>query len=207
MIKTMLEKIKKWPSSLKDYFLSVREEPKKIIVPILIILVILLSLWLITKIFSDDAEKFNYDVLVIVKKPMGADKNSKSRLEVGDVLLTKKGETIVWSKGELGTYLILKMNLSKEQAEKLTMPIDRELSKEEKEKELEKYKKAIGEDVVDEESLVMYKEELDNRRITIKQRQYHIDLEEFEDFNPKDLRYGQPYPDEIFDWKIVDKKK
>lgn len=146
-----------------------------------------------------------YSVAIMVRSQSNPDKaeDMRSSLKAGDVLVTQKADHS-WSGTEKVSYLIIKMNLTEEQAQKLTQAKVEEikfkdLPEEERNRIEEEKKRARDED----------REYMEEPRMrTLIAREYYIDLaENFPDFKPLDLLNGQPYLDQIFDWSIVDKKK
>ena len=195
----------------KETFLSkliaMLKKNLKTIVIVLLILVIIFALWFVLKkyVFKGDPKNI-YQVAVLVRDQRSGDKDKSKNLKIGDVLMHKKGEEVKWSRTERISYLIIKMNLTEEQAQEITSPVDRELTKDEIAKELEAFKE--GREEISAEESDRFKEELGQRRETVKIRKYHIDMDEFGDFRANDL-LASPYPfqDKVFDWKIVDKYK
>lgn len=146
--------------------------------------------------FHQAAPKFVYDVAVIVRDQNSADKNDDKRntLNYGDVLLAQK-EGHKWSNTEKVNYLILKMELSEEEADKLTSP---------KEKRI-KFKDLPAEE---QEALKKEGREDEPRTERLIAREYRIKMEKyFPDFKPLDLLNKQPYQDKIYTWSIVEKKR
>lgn len=175
---------------------------KKIFLGIIVFfLALLLIFWLIS-LFKDDSPKQVYQVAVVAKDKAGASPDSS--LYKGDVLLLKKGENNAWSKTEKLSYLIIKMELNQEEAQKIIQSKERDLSGEERKAELERFNKDRE---VSEEELKSFEEELDARKKTVLYRQYQIDMDKFKNFNVNQLIDGQPYQDKIYDWSIVEKKK
>ncbi len=154
------------------------------------------------KIFKPKPKQI-YQVAVVVRSQQTSDpaEDLRSSLKAGDVLVTQLGEHS-WSSTELISYLILKMNLTEEQAQKLTQPEEREMKKseiseEEKQRQEEEKKRAKKEGRE-------YREE--PRRVTLRARAYGINLEKLGFTDPNALYSGQPFLDQIFEWDIVDKK-
>ncbi len=175
----------------------------KFIIPILTV-VLLGGFFLYKK--SNEAPKQIYDVVVRVRNQKSADpvEDKRSSMKKGDVLLVKS-EGHKWSNTEKISYLILKMNLTQEQSEKLTQSVEKELSKDEIEKEMNQFKE--GRDALEQEEIDRYKEELEQRRETVVLRKYRINMSKyFLEFEANDLIKGQPFQDEIYDWGIVEKK-
>ena len=152
----------------------------------------------------DKPTKSIYEVAVMVQSQNNSDseEDRKTSLKKGDVLTIQKGDHN-WSKTESVSYLILKMNLTKEQAQKLTQPKTRELAYE----ELSEAEKSM----VDEEKKRAKSEGREYvpepREETLIAREYYIDLNKLEDFKPSDLILKQPFEGRVFDWSIVEKKE
>ncbi len=156
--------------------------------------------------FTKDSDpKQNYEVAVVIREKNKKDPGEAARaLKYGDVLLVQK-EGHNWSSTERISYLILKMSLSESEKQKLTEAVEKNLTKEEIQNELNKLKER-NEDM-DKEELGQYKEELENRAEIIRARKYGINMEKyFGDFRPTDLIKGQHYQKEIYDWEIILKK-
>lgn len=175
---------------------------KENIVNYIVIIVVLAGLiWggvFLKNKYAKQEPKSVYSVAVVVR--------NNGDLQYGDILLYKEGADRPWSKSERDTYLILKMELSSEEAQKLTERVEREMTNEEKDQELERFKQ--DRENISEEELKNFREDLENRRIEVASRKYRIDMEnEFKNFNVKQLYTGQPYSDQMFTWKIVEKKK
>ena len=157
------------------------------------------------KIFKP-APKRVYEVAIMMRSQNNSDpeEDARTSLKKGDVLVTQK-EGHSWSKTEKVSYLILKMNLSEEQAQKLTQAKTKEI----KEKDLSQEEQArIAEEkkrAKDEER--EYMPEL--REETLIAREYFIDFKEDEaliNLKANDLINGQPLMDRVFDWGIVERK-
>ncbi len=153
------------------------------------------------------APKQLYAVAVVVRSQSNKNdpvEDARSSLKAGDVLLVTDPDH-KWSKTESISYLMLKMNLTEDQKQKLTQGEEREipdseLSDEEKQRIADEKKQAKdeGRDYQPEP-----------RTETLRAREYHIDLTKkpFTDFKAIDLMNGQPFADQTFDWGIVSKKK
>ena len=179
----------------KDYSLK-----KKILTAVLIVVVLYGGWFLAFKVFKS-APKQIYEVAVYAHNQSGSDSSSSMRM--GDALVVMK-EGHSWSHTESISYLILKMSLSEEQAQKLSMADEKEIpfkqwSDEEKQRAEEEEARAKEEDRE-------YFEE--PKRETLRPRLYRIDFEDkvFEGFTRVQLMQGQPYKDMVFDWGIVEKK-
>ncbi len=175
----------------------------KFIIPIVILLII--GGFGLYKFLYNKAPKQIYEVAVMVRsqKSSNPEEDKKTSLKAGDVMMVKEvGRK--WSRTESVSYLILKMNLTEEEARKIVSPVEKKLSKDEIKKELDQF---IKEQDISKEEKKNFEEELERRRETVVMRKYRIDMEEFEGFKPIDLIKGQPYQEEVYDWGIVEKKK
>lgn len=179
-------------------------KPKIIGVAVMIVLVLVLGVKFGAKIFKPEPKQI-YEVAVFAHSQNNSDpeEDKKTSMKKGDVLVTMK-DGHNWSRTEMVSYLILRMELTEEQAQKLTQSDEREipykeLSDEEKQRIDEEKERAKEEDRD-------YTEE--PRRETLRPRLYRIKLEDekFEGFNRVQLINGQPYYDEVFGWGIVEKK-
>ena len=167
----------------------------------LFLAIIVLLIWGVPKLFTSPPKAL-YEVAVFAHNQSNSD--SGSSMGIGDVLVTMK-EGHSWSNTEKISYLILKMNLTEEQARKLTQADEKEIpfkdwSEEEK-------KRAEEEEARAEEEDREYMRE--PKRETLRPRLYQIDMENkvFAGFKRTDLLNGQPFDDQVFDWSIVDKKR
>jgi len=152
--------------------------------------------WLVSKIGG--GERQVYDALVQLKDEKNKDpeEDAKNSAKAGDVILVREtGKE--WSNTEKISYLILKIELNEEQANKIVQAKSKKLSK----------KEAIKEGIISKEAIKeMDREEL---KMVLKKdvlfREYRIKIEELE-FDPMKVRNAQPFPDEVFDWGIVERK-
>ncbi len=145
-----------------------------------------------------------YEVAVMVRDQHNSDpeEDRRTSLKKGDVLVVHP-EGHNWSRTEKISYLILKMKLTKTQAEKLTRPEEEKLSRSERKKRLEEMTKDRN---LKKEEIKRIEEELKQERKVIRARLYKIDLSKLGEFKPVDLLKGQPFQDKIYDWSIVEKK-
>lgn len=191
---------------LKDIFCA---HKKPIIIGLAVVLA-LLALWpLVQKAFKPDP-KFLYQAAIFPydQKSSNPAEDQKSSHKRGDVLVIKKeeeGKKISWSRTERITYLILKLELTEEQAQKLTMADEREIpekdwSEEEKQMAAEEKQRAEAEG---------REYQPEPKRETLRPRLYYVDLSKkpFNDFDRNVLLTGQPWEEDIFNWSIVEKKK
>lgn len=137
-----------------------------------------------------------YEALIAVRSQSNSDpvEDAKNSLKAGDVLLTLP-EGHKWSDLEKASYLILKMRLTAEQAQTLVSPEEKKAVEpkpktDEEKKQVAERKKAEGNR---------------HRMETVRARRYRIKIEEL-NINADAIISAQPYPDKIFDWKIVEKK-
>ena len=184
-----------------------RLKSKKILVAAsVIILVAICGVYLIKKKVYKTAPKKIYEVAVMARSQNSSDpqEDARTSLKSGDVLLAGE-EGKRWSATESVSYIILKMNLTEDQAQKLISPEERGLSEDEIEKEMENFRG--GREDIPAEEAEAYENELEQRREIVTLRQYRINLEKyFPDFKPNDLLSGQPFQDKVYGWEIVDKK-
>ena len=179
---------------------------KKIIIIIIIsvlIMVFLLSFFAIKKT-KNKVPKEIREVAIMIRSQQNnnSSEDKKTSLKKGDVLVVQKNGHN-WSKTENISYLILKMNLTDEQASKLTQAKTKnieynELSQEEKDRinNEKKQAKDAGEKYTPEP-----------RTKTLIAREYYIDLtKNFPDFKATDVLNGQPFFDKVYDWGIVAQK-
>lgn len=180
-------------------------KPKQIITILGVIIILILGGWFLFKVIKP-APKQIYEVAIWVRSQSNPDpvEDRKNSNKAGDVLVVQP-EGHNWSQNEKISYLILKMELTEAQKQKLTAPEEREikfdeLSSEEQERIEEEKKRAKEEDRE-------YVEE--PRREVLRARAYHIPLnqKEFANFKAIDLMQGQPFQDKIYDWGIVEKKE
>lgn len=137
-----------------------------------------------------------YEALIAVRSQNNADpvEDAKNSLKAGDVLLLLP-EGHRWSDTERLSYLLLKMNLTEKEAQTLVSPQEKKAAipkpkTDEEKKQAEERKKAEGD-----------RQQME----TVRARQYRIKIEEL-NINADAIITAQPYPDKIFDWRIVEKK-
>ncbi len=180
---------------------------KKAIIVAAAIVIVVGGYFLIANPFNlwQDNAKQAYDVLIMVHDQTNSDpvEDQRTSMKKGDALVVET-QGHQWSDTEKISYLILKMELTPEQAAKLTQAKEREIPKseltdEEKQRMAEEKKRA-------EEEGREYREE--PRRETLIAREYFINLNDrFPKFKDIDLLSGQPFLDKTFDWGIVSRKK
>ena len=159
-----------------------------------------LGVWGVSKMYRQ-ADKQVYEVAVFAHDQSG---QVRSAHRIGDALVIQN-EDHSWSQTERISYLILKMELTEDQKNKLLMADEREIP--EKEWSEEERQRAEEEKRMAKEEGREYRPE--PRRETLRPRLYRIDLEDksFEKFSRDDLIDGQPYMNQVFDWKVVERKK
>lgn len=188
---------------------------RNIVITIVVLAVIAVAVGLRMTIFKP-APKQVYQVAIMVRSQNNSDpaEDMRTSLKRGDVLVMQN-EKHKFSKTESISYLVLKMRLNEEQAAKLSMADEKELSEDEIKAEIakrqeEQVKRAAesGREISAEE-LEREEEEIRQRRETIRPRLYFIDLTkgDFADFKANDLLEGQPFADKVYGWSIVEKKK
>lgn len=178
---------------------------KRNLLILLIVAIIVAGAWALKTYVFKGAPKQIYQVAIQVRDQYNADpvEDRRNSLKKGDVLVIQD-EDHRWSTTENKSYLVLKMLLTEEQVQKLTVAEEREipeseLSGEERQRIEEEKQRARDEDRE-------YVEE--PRTETLRMRMYYIDLgrEEFAGFKWQDLLTAQPYSNLLFDWKIVEEK-
>jgi len=192
---------------LYRYWRKIKNLPRKkaIIIGIILLAVIGLAVILRLTIFKP-AEKRIYQVAVMVRSQNNKDpiEDRKTSLKAGDVLSVQDADH-KWSKTESISYLILKMELTEEQKQKLTQSEEREIPAEEMSEEelrrIEEEKQRANEEGREYEP--------EPRTEVLRAREYYIDLskKDFEGFEAMDLYNGQPFQEKAYDWGIVEKKK
>lgn len=130
-----------------------------------------------------------WDVLVQTKDQTNPnpDEDARSSFKAGDVVLVRESGR-EWTTIEKSSYLILKMKLTAEQAQKLTQPETIELSE----------KEALEQGILSEEmKKELPKEELEQMlKKEVRARMYRIDLDKI-DSSDKEKEY---------EWKVVEEK-
>lgn len=143
-------------------------------------------------------EKKIYDVAIQLRDQKNSDpkEDLRSSLKAGDVILARETGR-EWSTTERISYLIIKMKLNEDQLQKIVKPKTEELSK----------KEGIKKGILTEESAKeMEREELKQVLTeTVVAREYRVKIEDM-GFDIMKVREAQPFPDEEFTWKIVEKK-
>src|SRR3989339_239697 len=168
----------------------------------------LVILGLLINLFFKPAPKALYEVTVFAHDQGDNSAESlKSDMKIGDVLIMKKqeeGKTLNWSTTERISFLILKMELTEEQAQKLTMADEREIPK--KEWSEEEKKRAEEEETRAKQEGREYRPK--PKTETLRPRLYRIRLEDeiFSGVLGEQLMDGQPDTERVFDWGVVEKK-
>lgn len=131
-----------------------------------------------------------YEALIQVTDQNSADpaEDARSSLKKGDVIAVFP-EGHPWTETERISYLILKIRLEPEQAEQLTQAEKKDVTQNES-----------GAAGGAESSRGMLP-----RKEIITARQYRIKVEKLK-YDPQKLYEGQPYPEKIFDYGIIEKK-
>jgi len=179
---------------------------KRNLVIIGVILVLTVAVVAVKKIWFKAAPKELYQAAIMVRSQSNKDplEDKKTSLKAGDVLSVQDAEHR-WSKTESISYLILKMELTEEQKQKLTQAEEREIP--EDEMSVEELQRIEEEKQRAREENREYEPE--PRTETLRAREYFVDLaqKEFAGFKPLDLYNGQPFQEKVYDWRIVEKKK
>ena len=181
---------------------NVRINNKKLKLFLVIIVLIIAGIICIygNKLEQNESDKGSseqfYEIAVQIRDQKNNDplEDVRSSLKAGDVLIVQK-DGHSWSMTEKTSYLILKIKLTEEQVIKLTQSDKKEIKSENLTEEERECAEQNGEE---------YAQELQME--TVRLRKYHIDMNEFEGFEPKDLSSGQPYLDKIYGWEIVKEK-
>lgn len=137
-----------------------------------------------------------YEALVAVTDQKASDpaEDLRSSLKTGDVI-TILPEGHQWSDTEKTSYLILKLKLTEDQAQKLAQPETKKIDP-------EKAGLSAG------QSPALDAKEREPRQETVRARQYRLKIETLGfDVQKFWQEQKQPYPDKIFDWKLTEKKR
>jgi hypothetical protein len=139
-----------------------------------------------------------YDAAIQLRdqKNSNPEEDARSSSKKGDVILIRETGR-EWSDTEKVSYLIIKIKLSDEQAQKIVQAKATNLSKEE----------ALEKGILNEEmSKDMQKEELDQLlKEDILFREYRIDIDKL-GLDLEKIQKERKIPEEEFNWKIVEKK-
>ena len=164
---------------------------------VLLVAIIFGGIWFFGRDKKDDPIKV-YDVAVQLKDQKNSDpeEDAKNSLKAGDAALVRETGR-EWSNTEKISYLIIKMKIRQSQAQKLMESETKKLSE----------KEAIERGLADEERMKeMTKEERKEAlKEVVRLRKYRIKIEEL-DFDPMRVREAQPFPNQEFGWKIVERK-
>lgn len=185
---------------LKSLFMNLptgRAGKKKVVVILAALIALAIGAYFGRQYLKPKPKKI-YEALIQVRSQNNSDpvEDAKNSLKAGDVLLVLP-EGHNWSETERVSFLILKMNLTEDEARTLVSPQERKAvipkpKTDEEKKQAEERKKAEGGRPQTE---------------TVRARRYRIKLEELDkNFDPNVLLERQPYLDKIYDWKIVEKK-
>lgn len=151
-------------------------------------------------ISKSDSKKI-YEVAIMVRdqNSSNSDEDERSSMKIGDVLVVKP-DGQEWSQIEKVSYLILKMKLTDNQAQKLIQPETREIKKPEPSQE-----ELSG--LSDEQKKEFTESRKEPDYETIRPRAYRIKMDKFKDFKAIDLlNVGQPYLGKVYGWGIVGEK-
>ena len=151
--------------------------------------------FLVKKIFWKPAPTKVYEALVAVTDQKAADpvEDLRSSLKAGDVLVVLP-EGHQWSDTEKTSYLLIKIKLTEDEAQKLTQPEQVER----KEAEPSLTKNSDGSSNSKDRGPQM--ETVRARAFRLKIETLGFDVQKFWE-NPV-----QPYADKTFDWKLAEKK-
>ena len=175
------------------------------IIALVLAIIILVTAFLAFKKFYKPEELKSYEALVSIREMSGAgsaEEKARSTMYPGDVIAIKEGAGN-WSTTERVSYLIVKLNLKPSQAEKLTRALTEKPSSDSVEVEIKRFKESSPE--LKKEDIERFEEEAKNRDITLKQREYRINLKKIlpENFDPNTLVNGQPTEGKTFGWEAV----
>lgn len=181
------------------------QKKKLIIIAVAVIVIVVAGATIFKKGFKASPKAF-YEVAVMVRSQVSSDpvEDAKSSLKAGDVIVIQN-EGHNWSASEKISYLILKMELTEEQKEKLMAPKVRirdksELSEEER-KMVEEEEKQMEESKERDKNFVP-----ERLRETLILREYQIDFSKLPEFSADGLMNGQPFLEEVYGWSIVKRK-
>lgn len=179
-----------------DFIESIVSSKKTIIIALVVLSVVVIGSFVGYKALKPQPKKV-YEALIQVRSQSNPDpaEDVKTSLKAGDVLVVLP-EGHNWSQTERVSYLILKMNLTEEQARKLLEPEEKVEMVNLPKEEIEQAKKE-GQKIEKERE----------QRTTLRTRRYRIMIEEIDpSFDPNVLLERQPFLDKTYDWKIVEKK-
>lgn len=140
-----------------------------------------------------------YEVLIQLQDQVNPDpeEDAKSSAKKGDAILVRETGK-VWSKTERISYLILKIKLNEDQAQKIVQAKTRKLSK----------KEGLEKGLIDNDKLEKFNNQTPKQELTedILFREYRVKIEEL-DFDWMKVRERQPFEKEVFEWEMIQKKE
>ncbi len=157
-------------------------------------------IWGVIHFFSsrDKSEYKIYDAAIQLRDRSNSDpeEDARSSAKKGDVILVRETGR-EWSDTEKVSYLIIKIKLNEEQAQKIVQSKTKKLSKDE----------ATKKGILNEEmSKEMQKEELEQLlKEDVLFREYRIDVDKLE-LDLEKIQKEGIIPDEEFTWRNVEKK-
>jgi len=158
-----------------------------------LVLIISGAVWIFIKIYKGNfGEELNtYKILVTVRDQKNADpeEDKRNSMKKGFVIGVYDKEHI-WSQTERVSYLILKIELTDKQKEKIIKPIEKKTKQKKLSEEEKKMVEISGED---------------SKKEIIEIRKYKINLDEIGFDNPNILLERQPFENKVFNWRIVEK--
>ena len=194
-----LRKLMFWKKQegVKGFIAKIKKVPKKkMIIWAVVAVVIIGGFFLLRATVLKPQEKKLYQVAIMVRDQENPNKKEdiKTSLKKGDVLMTQRPEH-KWSKTEKVSYLIIKMELTEEQKNKLTLADQKEIN--------------LKDLSVEEQKMIKEEGREDEPRFEdLRPRLYYVDYKSLlPDFKAIQLLKGQPLDDEVYTWKIVKKKK
>ncbi len=166
--------------------------PRKIIIFSAIIAVVLVGFF-IKNWTKDDVPRTLYQVAIVLNGQQLSDpaEDMRSSLKAGDVLLIQRGEHR-WSSIEKASYLMLKMELSEEEKQKLLKSNTRFLTDDEVNTRV-----PSSSDMTDEQRQELF-DQYKNQPEVLRLRAYQINIEKV-DRSAEGL-------EKIYNWKIVKEK-
>lgn len=173
----------------------------RLVIFILVVLGLIAGLvWGGLKLFGgkNKSEIKVYDAAIQLRDRTNADpvEDARSSAKKGDVILVRETGR-EWSDTEKVSYLIIKIKLNSEQAQKIVQTKTKNISKEEA-KEKGKISDEMLKDMKKEELKSLLEED-------ILFREYYVDIDKL-GLDLGKVQSEKKIPDEEFDWKIVKKK-
>ena len=141
----------------------------------------------------DPAKLDYYQVAVYLA---GQDETDPLKPWYGDAFMIQ-GQNFLFSSQDLASYMIIKMDLSEKEVQKLNMPVQRELAESELPEEVQAQRREMREQGEKPEPYLE----------TIANRKYRTDMDRFGNIGVDDLKNGQPYLDKVYGWKIVEERE